>query len=212
MNDSFMLYLFFHSIPGFVRQRAKKNDRRENWEIKVAHRLCIDGFGCAIMGTEKGIEIFRNIGYKRSGYIKGMESRNRPEYKQKLELGNGIGSYQTEIWCLNFASFLFLSLVRWTSMEKMEFFSISFPPRDDLSFAPSVYDRVRIGVLFSDGNLFSIFIARDLGCMASSYSPLEASSMRSSKLLSTVHARSLGGYIVLYVRLSFARERAKEIN
>lgn len=86
------------------------------------------------------------------------------------------------------------------------------PPWDDLSFAPSVYDRVRIGVLFSDGNLFSIFIARDLGCMASSYSPLEASSMRSSKLLSTVHARSLGGYIVLYVRLSFARERAKEIN
>jgi len=95
-------------------------------------------------------------------------------------------------------------------MEKMEFFSISFPPRDDLSFAPSVYDRVRIGVLFSDGNLFSIFIARDLGCMASSYSPLEASSMRSSKLLSTVHARSLGGYIVLYVRLSFARDRKRD--
>ena len=95
-------------------------------------------------------------------------------------------------------------------MEKMEFFSISFPPRDDLSFAPSVYDRVRIGVLFSDGNLFSIFIARDLGCMASSYSPLEASSMRSSKLLSTVHARSLGGYIVLYVRLSFAKDRKRD--
>lgn len=153
---------------------------------------------------------FRNIGYKRSGYIKGMESRNRPEHKQKLELGMELGVTRRRYSVLTLLLSFSLSPRPMDINGEDGVLQHIIPPRDDLSFAPSVYDRVRIGVLFSDGNLFSIFIARDVGCMASSYSPLEASSMRSSKLLSTVHARSLGGYIVLYVRLSFARDRKRD--
>jgi hypothetical protein len=67
--------------------------------------LSIDGFLCAIMGTGKGIENFRNIGCKNGQEIvRAWDPGNKPECKQDLKLGKGIGSYQTGTRCLNFAS------------------------------------------------------------------------------------------------------------